>query len=444
MHAEHQVGLAAVSEPWSLSWAIISTNATSAMWRWWPTSDVTKQHTVQFIVDEARTAVHRSCELPLVAATPHHGDVVRVRYSLDTARAYDWMRVGAARVLELNWLIERVQLRSLESDDQPRLLDATCGGGHVSLSLKAAFPQLDVICIDLAADAQRTARANFEANGLDATFRQGDLFAPFGLMLRTKARFKPVNRQRASFAYVHPPQVGKFGDGGEGDGEALFRAGTLAKQAAHPSGHGNRNDPSIYSSKPLRFFERTAAELPPLLAPEAVLWLAVVWSNVDGVKKIFAAGGWQLVRTYPESGEDVAALVSTPSLLMEYLPPRHVRDSAGVSDRRRRRSAALRRVGGKAKGKSKGKSRKTTAAQRKKKESSQRARKRRQAMDVLRTEPGRPTRRPAWLERDLEGAEAVAAEAEAEVEGGEEGEEDEREEEDDEEEGTEDALRDEL
>lgn len=85
---------------------------------------------------------------------------------------------------------KRLEGRSLKGK---RLLDLCSGSGCIGLSLKARFPELDLLLIDLSPKALAVARENSERLGLSATFLEGDLLAPL--------------KEEVDFIVSNPPYV---------------------------------------------------------------------------------------------------------------------------------------------------------------------------------------------------------------------------------------------
>lgn len=73
--------------------------------------------------------------------------------------------------------VVEVALERIARQDAPRVLDVGTGSGCVALAIKRTRPDARVVACDVSEAALALARANAEANGLDATFTRADVLA---------------------------------------------------------------------------------------------------------------------------------------------------------------------------------------------------------------------------------------------------------------------------
>lgn len=74
------------------------------------------------------------------------------------------------------WALEVLSSGALTPS--PRILDLCCGSGCIGLALKKMYPASHVTLSDLSGPALELARSNALSLGVEASFLQGDLFAP--------------------------------------------------------------------------------------------------------------------------------------------------------------------------------------------------------------------------------------------------------------------------
>lgn len=73
---------------------------------------------------------------------------------------------------ETEWIVERLTQR--ESAPR-RVLDVGTGSGCIALALKSAWPEAEVVGVDLSEEALAVARRNADRNGLQVQFEQTDV-----------------------------------------------------------------------------------------------------------------------------------------------------------------------------------------------------------------------------------------------------------------------------
>jgi len=156
------------------------------------------------------------------------------------------------------------------------LWDVCTGSGCLGISLKKKCPQLKASLSDLSPEALALAKENAEKNGVDVDLRLGDLFAPFA-------------GERADFAIINPPYVGV---------SEYF--------ALDPSVRDFEPKMALVGGeKGTEFYERIAAELPPMLNPGAKVFLEIGSLQGEAVQNIFSSPVWarsELVKDW--SGKD--------------------------------------------------------------------------------------------------------------------------------------------
>jgi len=277
--------------PWTLHWRLVHANTSEVMFTWHSAGllgmEDGLQHSVRLVGDPNRArqlangailgSKVRRCEMPVA------GSRSRLSMTYDADLAYDWMRF---RFFEWADALEaHVRSRS-DTTHRAVVLDPMCGMGWLPLLMKARLRDaVHVICTDISGDAQRLAKDNFEANGLDATFATGDLFAPLASL-----------EQKLDAIYILPPQ-------------------DTAKVS------GDWHDQPLVSvftpTDELHFFERIARELPPHMSDNTVLFLGVDYKLLEDVKARFFQSGWAMAEgeTVPPAGTNMKAYLN-PAVLV--------------------------------------------------------------------------------------------------------------------------------
>jgi release factor glutamine methyltransferase len=146
-------------------------------------------------------------------------------------------------------------------------LDLCCGSGYMGIAVKKAFPELDVILIDLSSEAIALARENAERNQVDVTLLAGDLFAPLiGL--------------KVDFLACNPPYIAAK------DYEALDASVRLYEPSLALIG----------GATGLEIFQRIFKEAPTHLAAGAKLYFEIGFDQKEALLAIAASPPWQKQR----------------------------------------------------------------------------------------------------------------------------------------------------
>lgn len=142
-------------------------------------------------------------------------------------------------------------------------LDLCCGSGCLGLSLALAVPTAQVTLTDLSPAALDVARANAARSGAQASFLQGDLFAP-------------VAGRRYHMIVSNPPYI-----------PTAECAGLQAEV---------RQEPAMAldgGADGMAFYRRIAAEALAHLHPGGTLLLEVGWDQGEAVRRLLAEAGFQ-------------------------------------------------------------------------------------------------------------------------------------------------------
>lgn len=177
---------------------------------------------------------------------------------------------------ETEILVEKIaQTLGQIGTDGKVLWDICCGSGCIGLALKKRFPDLRVILSDLSGDALALAEKNAQANGLDSTFKQGDLFKPFqGLT--------------CDFFVSNPPYIAK--------GEFTQLSPEVREWEPEMA--------LVSGSTGLEYYHRIAQELKKYLAPQGLGWLELGTGQGAHVQNIFTSEGFTCHYESDWSGHD--------------------------------------------------------------------------------------------------------------------------------------------
>lgn len=166
---------------------------------------------------------------------------------------------------ETEWIVERI-VRILGVPTPLIVWDLCCGTGCMGIALKKALPQLQVTLSDLSSEALSLAQKNAERNGVDVSFLQGDLTAPFAGL-------------KADVIVCNPPYISQ--------------------------NEYNTLDPRVRDFEPkeallagptgVEFYQRLAEELPAVLCPHAKVFLEIGDGQGAQVRQLFSAPHWKKV-----------------------------------------------------------------------------------------------------------------------------------------------------
>jgi release factor glutamine methyltransferase len=152
-------------------------------------------------------------------------------------------------------------IQELEGKDLERkvLFDVCTGSGCLAIALKKHLPDLTVIASDISNKALAKAQENAQNNGVQISFLQGDLLAPFF--------------QKADFVVSNPPYIAKkeFLDL-----EPEVKKEPIGALVSGPTG--------------LEMYQRLARELPDYLNVPAKIWLEIGSDQGEEIQKIFNGG----------------------------------------------------------------------------------------------------------------------------------------------------------
>jgi len=155
-------------------------------------------------------------------------DGVPVQYILRSAYFMGLKFHVDSRVLiprqDTETLVESV-IVAMQQFHEPTLLDMCTGSGAIGLSVKSLVPSATVTLTDISRDALDVARHNAHELGVDAAFRQGDLFRAVGSEKFDVIASNPPYIPREDLAHLQrevrqEPMLAL--DGGE-DGLDLYR-----------------------------------------------------------------------------------------------------------------------------------------------------------------------------------------------------------------------------
>ncbi len=169
-----------------------------------------------------------------------------------------------------------VDLIAKKITTQKSLWDLCTGSGCIGISLKKKFPHLDVSLSDISAKALSLAQENAAKNGVDVSFFEGDLLAPF-------------QGKTVDILVCNPPYISA--------NEFL----TL--------------DPSVRDFEPKlalvggekgsEFFERLAKALPEYLSPGGLVFFEIGFAQGAEIQEIFNSPIWgRSERIQDWSGKD--------------------------------------------------------------------------------------------------------------------------------------------
>lgn len=155
------------------------------------------------------------------------------------------------------------------------LWDICTGSGCIAIALKKRFPSLEVFASDISIEALSVAEKNSQTNGVDITFLQGDLLAPFA-------------GKKADFIICNPPYIS------EEEYEALDPEVKREPRGALVGGVDG-----------LEYYRRLAADLPIYLNPKGRVWFEIGFNQGEKVKEIFSGSCWKNVHFSSDwSGHD--------------------------------------------------------------------------------------------------------------------------------------------
>lgn len=142
-------------------------------------------------------------------------------------------------------------------------LDLCTGSGCIAIGLKKAFPEIEVVAVDLSKDALEVAKSNGELNDLQIDWILGDLL-------------EPVKKRKFDLVICNPPYIS------EKEYEDLPNEvkGYEPKIALTPGMSG------------YEIFDKLAKELPSVLNDEAKVFFELGYSQGEGLLRRFSAPCW--------------------------------------------------------------------------------------------------------------------------------------------------------
>jgi release factor glutamine methyltransferase len=188
-----------------------------------------------------------------------------VEYVLGTTSFYGCEISLDARVLiprpETEILVDSV-VKAISSKSGV-LWDLCTGSGCVGISLKKKMPTLQVVLSDLSRSALELALENGRKNGVEVGGVEGDLLEPF-------------KGKKADFIVCNPPYLSA----------REYAEAPVSVKNFEPKGA------LLAGERGTEFYERLAVGLPPLLNPQAKVFLEIGALQGDAVRKIFSSGPW--------------------------------------------------------------------------------------------------------------------------------------------------------
>lgn len=166
---------------------------------------------------------------------------------------------------ETEILVDRI-IKDLKKQDitGKTFLDLCSGSGCIGLSIKYAFPSLNVILSDVSEAALAVARESAEMNNIDVTFLQGDLL-------------EPLQDRKVDFIACNPPYVS------EGEFKVLDPEVSLFEPKVALVG----------GETGLEFYVRLAQEIPNVLNSPGKIWLEIGNSQGKAVLDLFSGKNWK-------------------------------------------------------------------------------------------------------------------------------------------------------
>lgn len=165
---------------------------------------------------------------------------------------------------ETEILVDKIVQIIADQDLTEKVLwDLCTGSGCIGISIKKAYPQLNVHLSDISTEALAVAKENASENEVHVSIHQGDLLLPF-------------EGKKAHFIVCNPPYISE----NEWDKLDVEVRNYEPRQAliAGPSG--------------LEYYERLAAQLPNYLYPHAKVWMEMGAGQGNQIKDLFKNPCW--------------------------------------------------------------------------------------------------------------------------------------------------------
>jgi len=162
---------------------------------------------------------------------------------------------------ETEILVDNIAKSLAQEDLKGKILwDICCGSGCIGIALKKKLPELKVILSDISGAAISVAEKNAEKNGVDVSFFEGDLLAPFAGM-------------KADYIVCNPPYIS---DSDYLDLDREVR--DFEPKSALFAGETG-----------FEFYDRLREELIDHLLPSSRVWFEVGMKQGDSLVKMFSS-----------------------------------------------------------------------------------------------------------------------------------------------------------
>ncbi len=169
---------------------------------------------------------------------------------------------------ETEILVEKICTELSEENLEGKVLwDLCSGSGCIGIALKKKFPNLNVLCSDIAPEAIELAMKSAHENQTNITFLQGNLLQPFKDL-------------KTDFVVCNPPYV---------SAQEYLELDREVKDF-EPMGA------LLGGSDGLEFYRRLQQSLPTHLNPKAKVWLEIGWKQGEAVRELFKPPIWKSCR----------------------------------------------------------------------------------------------------------------------------------------------------
>ncbi len=163
-------------------------------------------------------------------------------------------------------ILTDIVIKSLEKEDlEGKILwDVCCGSGCMGIAIKKKFPKLLVVLSDISSKALSIARENATHNGVEVSFLEGDLLAPFA-------------GKKTHYLVSNPPYVARR---------------ELAKLDVEVRDY-EPIQALVSGETGLEIYERFAKELPAYLNPGGKAWFELGAGQGEAAKRLFQGSPWK-------------------------------------------------------------------------------------------------------------------------------------------------------